>query len=275
MSAFPNLEGKVAVVTGAASGIGLGIARQLRASGMEVVIADIQPRELERAAAELGATGVVTDVSDAESVRNLASATIERHGAVHVVVNNAGVGPAAPISALRLSDWQWMLGVNLWGVIHGVDAFLPLLKQNPEGGHIVNTSSVGGLMAGPGMAAYSVTKFGITALTESLVQELAAEDSKVGASLLVPGTVTSNIKESLRHRPAGLEDGGLVDVDLASGPDLGMRWMEPDEVGVLVVEAIKAGDLYIVTHPEAWPMVSARHDAIAAAFRSAEETRPR
>ena len=154
---------------------------------MIVVIADIEDTALQQAAEQLGATGVRTDVRDPASVQALADATVDRYGAVHVVVNNAGVGPMAPIAALELSDWQWLLEVNLWGVIHGVHTFLPLLKQNPDGGHIVNTASIGGLVTGPGMGAYNVSKFGIVALTEVLTTELSAEGSAVGASVLLPG----------------------------------------------------------------------------------------
>lgn len=268
MSAFSTLAGKTAVVTGGASGIGLGIARQLRAAEMNVVIADIQQDALDHAASEIGATGIRTDVRDAESVQALADATIKRYGAVHVVVNNAGVGPLAPIADLQLSDWKWMLGVNLWGVIHGVHAFLPLLRNNTDGGHIVNTASIGGLATGPGLGAYTVSKYGIVALTETLAQELAAEESKVGASVLVPGTVRTNIANSTRNRPAELGSGKLADVDLARGPDMGMRWLEPDDIGKRVIDGMATGELYIVTHPEAWPAVEARHQAIAAAFEA-------
>ena len=269
MSSFGDLEGKVAVVTGAASGIGLGIARQFRAAGMQVVVADVQEDALQAAASEIGALGVRTDVRDAGSVQALADATIAEHGAVHVVVNNAGVGPMAPIADLTLSDWQWMLQVNLWGVIHGVHTFLPLLKKNAEGGHIVNTASIGGLTTGPGLGAYSVTKFGIVALTETLATELAAEGSPVGASVLVPGTVRTGIGSSLRNRPADATDGALADVDLEAGPDLGMRWLEPDDVGRVVIKALAAGDLYVITHPEGWPLVAARHQKISDAFTAA------
>lgn len=266
MSAFTTFAGKTAVVTGGASGIGLGIARQLHAAEMNVVIADIEQDALDQAAAEIGATGIRTDVRDASSVQALADAVIERHGAVHVVVNNAGVGPMAPIAQLQLSDWEWMLGVNLWGVIHGVHSFLPLLRNNPDGGHIVNTASVGGLATMPALGAYAVSKFGIVALTETLAQELAAEQSPVGASILVPGTVRTNIARSSRNRPTELGDGALTDVDLEGGPDTGMRWLEPDDIGRRVIEGMAAGELYIVTHPEAWPVVDTRHQAIAAAF---------
>jgi len=273
LSGMKDLEEKVAVVTGGASGIGLGISRQFRAAGMQVVIADIEEAALQRAAAEIGALGVRTDVRDPASVQALADATIAEHGAVHVVVNNAGVGPMAPIADLQLSDWQWMLQVNLWGVIHGVHVFLPLLKANAEGGHIVNTASIGGLVPGPGLGAYNVSKYGIVALTETLAMELAAEGSAVGASVLVPGTVRTAISNSTRNRPGDATGGALADVDLAAGPDLGMTWLEPDDVGRIVIDGIAAGDLYIVTHPEGWPMVAGRHQAIADAFAAAAAAR--
>ena len=273
MSAFADLQDRVAVVTGGASGIGLGIARQFRSAGMQVVIADIEDGALQRAATEIGALGVRTDVRDPASVQALADATIAEHGAVHVVVNNAGVGPMAPIADLQLSDWQWMLQVNLWGVIHGVHTFLPLLKANAEGGHIVNTASIGGLVPGPGLGAYNVTKYGIVALTEVLAMELAAEESPVGASVLVPGTVRTGIGNSTRNRPADATGGALADIDLEAGPDLGMTWLEPDDVGRIVIASLAAGDLYIVTHPEGWPMVAARQQSIADAFAAAAASR--
>ena len=272
---FEDLNGKVAVVTGGAAGIGLGIARQFRAAGMHVVIADVEEAALHGAAAEIGATGVRTDVRDADSVQALADATLERHGAVHVVVNNAGVGPMAPIADLQLSDWEWMLDVNLWGVIHGVTTFLPLLKDNPDGGHVVNTASIGGLVPGPGLGAYNVTKFGVVALTEVLAMELEAEGSRVGASVIVPGTVRTDIGRSSRNRPAEAAGGALADSDLEAGPDLGMTWLEPDDVGRALIASMAAGDLYVVTHPEGWPMVERRQQAIADAFAAAGARRGR
>ena len=270
MSGIADLSGKVAVVTGGASGIGAGIARQLIAAGMKVVIADIEQEALDKAAAEMGALGVRTDVSDADSVQALADATVAEHGAVHLVVNNAGVGPFGNIADLKLADWRWLIEVNLFGVIHGVHAFLPLLLKNPDGGHIVNTASLAGLATLPGGAAYSVTKHGIVSLTEILAAEMSMAGEKVGASVLVPGTVRSNIANSARNRPDHLPEGGLQDMDLEqSEMGAAMRWIEPDDVGRMVVQGVRAGDLYIVTHPETWPMVQQRHAAIEAAFTAA------
>lgn len=274
MSGFTQMDGRVAVVTGGASGIGLGIARRLAAQGMQLVIADIDNEPLARAARELGAMPVRTDVSDAASVQALADAVMERFGAVHVVCNNAGVGSSGMIADMNLSDWRWMIEVNLFGVIHGVTSFLPLLKRNAEGGHLVNTASIGGLASMPGLGAYAVTKFGVVALTETLAQELALENSRVGVTVLCPGTVKTNIKHSTRNRPAALADGKLADVDLEQS-DFGahMRWADPDEVGDVVVRAIRRGDLYALTHPEMCAPIGTRHDAIAAAIAAAEADR--
>ena len=207
MSGLPDLSGKVAVVTGGASGIGKGIATQLVAEGARVIIADIQRDAMAATAAEIGAAlAVQVDVSDPSSVDALARQVIETFGAVHVVCNNAGIGPLAPVADLTLDDWRWMIGVNLWGVIHGVHTFLPILKQNRDGGHIVNTASMAGLVAGPRLGAYAAAKYGVVGLTEVLAAELAADNSRVGVSVLCPGTVHTNIGNSSRNRPADLPD---------------------------------------------------------------------
>jgi NAD(P)-dependent dehydrogenase (short-subunit alcohol dehydrogenase family) len=271
MSGLPYLRGKVAVVTGGASGIGKGIAAQLIAEDMRVVIADVEPDALRKTAADLGATPLDVDVSDVGSVQALADAVLAEFGAVHVVCNNAGVGPMAPIAELTMADWDWIIGVNLYGVIHGVHTFLPLLKANPDGGHIVNTASMAGLVAPQRMAAYCVTKFGVVALTEVLAAELAADGSKVGASVLCPGTVRTNIGTSSRNRPPHLAGGGLADVDISTRHNHFYRWISPEEAGAVVVSAIKRGDLYALTHPEWYAMVEPRHQAIAAAFRQAAQ----
>ncbi len=159
-----------------------------------------------------------------------------------------------------------MIDVNLFGVVHGVHAFLPLLRQNADGGHIVNTASMAGLTANPNMAAYTASKFAVVGLTEVLAAELAAEGIDVGATVLCPGPVRSNIKDSLRTRPAG-QQGGLFDVDASvEGPLAQMRWMDPLDCGALVADAVRRGELYAITHPELWPQVAARHAALEEAF---------
>jgi NAD(P)-dependent dehydrogenase (short-subunit alcohol dehydrogenase family) len=272
MSGLPDLAGKIAVVTGGASGIGKGIAASLAAEGARVIIADIQREALDVAAAELGVDGVPTDVSDSDSVERLARTVVEKYGTVHVVCNNAGIGPLAPVKDLTLDDWRWMLGVNLWGVIHGVHTFLPLLSGNPDGGHIVNTASMAGLVAHARLGAYSTAKYGVVALTEVLAEELAADGSRVGVSVLCPGTVRTNIGTSSRNRPAELGDAGFKDVDIELEDNPRYRWIDPEQAGRVVVRAIKRGDLYALTHPDWYPQVAARHEAIAAAFSSQAAT---
>jgi NAD(P)-dependent dehydrogenase (short-subunit alcohol dehydrogenase family) len=269
MTALSNLPGRVAAVTGGASGIGKGIARKLGEAGMQVVIADIEAAALEAAAAELGATPIRCDVSDPDSVEALAAEVERRFGRVDLVCNNAGIGSIAKIADMQLDDWRWILGVNLMGVIHGVHAFLPRLLANPEGGHIVNTASMSGLATLPTLGGYGVTKYGIMALSEALAQELALDGAKVGVTVLCPGPVRSNIKASSRNRPAGLGPGGLQDVDLEQDPTHGpLRWLDADQVGEIVVRAVRRGDFYALTHPEMGERVQARFAAIAEAFRS-------
>ncbi len=266
MTALKELRGKIAVVTGGASGMGKGIARQLIASGMQVVIADVEAGVLMESAREIGAVGIHSDVSDYESVRNLAEEACRRFGTVHVICNNAGIGPMARIADLTIDDWRWMMGVNLWGVIHGVTAFLPILRANKDGGHIVNTASIGGLVTMSGLGAYAVTKYGVVALSETLAQELEEDHSLVGVTVLCPGPTRTNIKTSSRTRPPQLSRGALTDVDLEDS-EFGAtaRWLDPDDVGRIVVTAISQGDLYAFTHPEQLGVVEQRFQAILAA----------
>ena len=276
MSGLKDLAGKTAVVTGGASGIGKGIAQALKAEGMQVVIADIEQAALEATAAEIGAVGVRTDVSSMHSVQALADEVRRRFGTVHVVCNNAGVGSGAKVADMKAADWDWILSVNLKGVIHGVQAFLPLLSANPEGGHIVNTASMSGLRVRPGAGGYAVTKFGIVALSETLALELGMEGSKVGVTVLCPGMVHTNIKSSLRNRPGDLPAGAFADYDIAQ-TELGarMRWMDSIDVGRIVAHAIRQGDLYAITHPEQLTEVEERHRRMEAAFRAAAQTEGR
>jgi NAD(P)-dependent dehydrogenase (short-subunit alcohol dehydrogenase family) len=270
MTAMKDLAGKVAVVTGGASGIGKGIAKRLKAQGMQVVIADIEPGPLEATAAELGVTGLPVDVTDYDAVEALAAETVRRFGAVHLICNNAGVGSTAKIADMSLQDWRWILRVNLWGVINGVKAFLPRLLANPDGGHIVNTASMSGFTPLATLGGYTTSKYAVVGLSETLALELEQDGAKVGVTVLCPGPVRSNIKASSRNRPAALAGGALTDSDIEKDPIAAqMRWLDPDQVGDIVVRAIKRGDLYALTHPEMAPQVAARFEAIAEAFRAA------
>lgn len=175
MSTVKDLHGKVGVVTGGASGIGKAIAAAMVAEGMQVMIADIEGDRLHSTAREIGAIACQTDVSSAQQVDALAASAIRQFGSVDVVCNNAGIGPMAPLHELTLNDWRWILDVNLWGVIHGVASFLPLLRANPAGGHIVNTASMAALMPVPGLVAYCASKYAVIGLSEAMAEDLAAE----------------------------------------------------------------------------------------------------
>jgi NAD(P)-dependent dehydrogenase (short-subunit alcohol dehydrogenase family) len=258
-----EFAGTTAVVTGGASGIGRGLARAFLDAGCSVVIADVDEAALAATARELGVLGVRTDVTDPDSVAALADRAVAEYGEVHVVCNNAGVGPFGPVSRLGLADWRWVLDVNLYGVVHGIQAFLPVLERNPDWGQIVNTSSMSVLVAPPNVAPYVASKAAVLGISEVLAGELAAAGSRVGVTALLPGAVHSNIKTSLRTRPA-TEGSGLYDVDLAETGRL--RFIEPEEVGAMVVEAVRANDLYVVTHGEFRDRAAERAARLQAAF---------
>ncbi len=263
-----NFDGKVGVVTGAASGIGRSMAERLCSEGMSVVLADIEEESLhetvEQIVADGGtAIGVVTDVSSKDAVENLATETMKKYGAVHVLHNNAGVVAAGLLDDLTVNDWEWTIGVNLWSVIYGIQIFLPLIKESGEG-HIVNTSSSEGLQASAGTGAYNVTKFGIVALSETLSNELNPFP-KINASVLCPGPVRSRIVESERNRPERLwNDGapaaGLVENDQSS--DLLAGAMDPALVAELVVQGIQTNRFWIITHDETKEVVQQRAAAL-------------
>jgi NAD(P)-dependent dehydrogenase (short-subunit alcohol dehydrogenase family) len=261
-----SIRGAVAVVTGGASGIGRGIAEEFIERGARVVIADINAERLAQTASEIGAFPVPTDVTSSASVASLREATHQEFGRVDIVVNNAGVGPIGYIEDLTLADWRWMLDVNLWGVIHGIDAFLPDLIANERGGHIVNTVSFAVFNPLPGLGAYSAGKFAVQALSETLAIELAERHPLVRVSILPPGPVRSNIRESLNYRPAG-ETGGLQSVDMGEGDGADeIRWIDGRTAGRVVARAIEHDDLYAITHPEWWPLVDARVQRIREEF---------
>jgi len=261
-----EIRGRVAVVTGGASGIGRGIAESLLAEGATVVIADIDADRVAAAAAEIGATGRRVDVSDAAAVQALAEETHAEHGRVDIVVNNAGVGPEARFDRLTLDDWRWIMEVNFFGVVNGVTAFLPILRANPDGGHIVNTASMSVFFDFPGLGAYTASKQAVVGLSRVLAAELAEEGSPVKVTVLAPGPVRTNIRESLKHRPRD-QVGGLADVDLEAGEGAAdLRWIDPLDAGRIVARAIRGDDFWALTHPEWWPMVAERNASDQRAF---------
>jgi NAD(P)-dependent dehydrogenase (short-subunit alcohol dehydrogenase family) len=255
-----NFDGRVAVVTGGASGIGRGIAEKLAAAGATVVVADVDAEAAARTAADLGAVAEVVDVTDAASVQALADRVVERHGRVDVVVNNAGVGPLAPFDDLLLADFHWVMDINFWGVVHGLKSFLPLLAANPDGGYVVNTASVAAVVAAPGTAAYAASKAGVVAVSEVLAAELG-DAGQVGISILLPGLVRTNINANAVNRPGHRAGGPRTEDFLPT-----MTVLEPAQVGAMVVDAICSGRLYVFTHPETEKFVAERSAALAAAF---------
>lgn len=264
MARTVEFAGTTAVVTGGASGIGRALAEAFLARGAHVVLADLDEAALDATARELGVPGVRTDVADPDSVSALADRAVAEFGEVHVVCNNAGVGPMGAIAELTLADWRWMLEVNLFGVVHGVHAFLPVLERNPDWGHVVNTSSMSALCPPPGLGAYVTSKAAVLGLTEVLAAELAAAGSLVGATAVLPGAVHTNIRTSLRTRPpAGAS--ALHDVDLAA-TGRAHRFLEPSDVATMVLDAITANQLFVATHAEWLPRAAERHARIEAGF---------
>lgn len=264
-----TLQGKTAVVTGGASGIGLAMGRAFVAEGMSVVLADIEGAALDEAVSSFGrgapVHGVPCDVSRRERVESLRDEAVERFGAVHVVCNNAGVSTGGPVWEVPEAEWEWILGVNLWGVIHGVAAFTPLLLQQNEG-HIVNTASMAGLLSPTFMAPYNVTKHAVVTLTETLFGDLAAVGATgVGASVLCPGWVNTRIHEADRNRPGGPRTDVERDPAMREAiANLIGSGLSADEVALLVVDAVRRRRPYILTHPDWSPMITERAERIAA-----------
>jgi len=267
-----ELSGRVAVVTGGASGIGLAMGRAFAARDMKVVLVDIEADVLDKAVGDFpeGAEveAVVCDVSDAAQVDALRDQTVERFGGVHVVCNNAGVSAGGPVWEHSLDDWQWVMGVNLWGVVHGVRAFTPLMIEQGEG-HMVNTASMAGLTSPPFMGIYNVTKHSVVTLSETLFADLQmAGADGVGVSVLCPGWVNTRIHEADRNRPAGNGDG---DAEPSPSPrfsdfvgSLLAGGLDPADVAAQVIDAIGTRRFYVLTHPEWKPMITGRTDRIVA-----------
>lgn len=268
----PFQKENVAVVTGAASGIGRAMAERFAAEGMQVVLADVEATPLAQVAASLTAAGatviaVKTDVSNAADVENLAQQTLDAFGAVHILCNNAGVVCSRHVWEHSLADWEWVLGVNLWGVIHGIRAFVPRMLAQETECHIVNTASILGVVGGAGEGIYKVSKHGVVVLSETLAAELAQKGAKIQVHVLCPGWVRTGILDSERNRPQTL-------LQSPNTPQIGSSQkaraemeagLAPAEVAEHVYHAIQNGDFYIFTHPEMKAQVRERMERILSA----------
>lgn len=269
-----DLEGKVAFITRGASGIGLAMARSFAAAGMKVVIADIQTDALEKAAAELKGSNadvlaIELDVTDRDAMARAADEAEAAFGNVHVLCNNAGVVAFGPLIHATYEDWDWVIGVNLHGVINGIQTFLPRIKGHGEGGHVVNTASIAGHVALPGLGIYNAAKYAVVGISETLVQEL--EPDGIGVSVLCPGFVDTNIYDSQRNRPKALQNpdtdpgqdflGGSEQVE-----QVRQSAMDPALVGEKVLEAVRNNEFYILTHPDFRPLVEERMQNIIEGF---------
>jgi NAD(P)-dependent dehydrogenase (short-subunit alcohol dehydrogenase family) len=276
-----EFEGKTAVLTGAGSGFGLEMARIGAQRGMNLVLADVQQDALDKAVSELQARGAKVlpfklDVSEALQVEAMAQATLNRFGAPHLVFNNAGVGAGGLIWENSLKDWQWVLGVNVMGVVHGVRSFTPMMldaaKANPAWrGHIVNTASMAGLLNPPNMGVYNVSKHAVVSLTETLFQDLSLVTDQISASVLCPFFVSTGIHQSERNRPGGLQDGQATKTrsqlvgEAMTAKAVGSGHVSAADVAQKVFDAVADNRFYIYSHPKALKSVQTRMEDIVQA----------
>jgi NAD(P)-dependent dehydrogenase (short-subunit alcohol dehydrogenase family) len=267
-----DFSGKVAVVTGGASGIGYALAERFAQEGCKLVLADIEAGALDAAVEKLRATGasvigVPTDVRKRAGLQNLLDKTLAAYGSVQILCNNAGVQIAGPTWQISEAQWEWILGVNLWGVIHGVGVFVPRMLEQGDECHIVNTSSASGLLSVPLMSAYQVTKHGVVTLSESLSMELAQQNANIGVSVLCPAFVQTNLHEADRNRPAEVGDNDLITAELRAAIKEGVTALvaagkPASEIADAVVRAMRERRVHIITHPQILPLVQKRTQMI-------------
>lgn len=262
-----DLAGKTAVITGGASGIGFATARAMTARGATVYLADVEADSLDRACHALGAHGSVVDVGRRDEVLGLAEAAVGALGRIDMVFNNAGVAVGGPIAEMTHDDWRWIVDVNLWGPIHGVEAFLPLMIEQGTGGHIGFTASFAGLVPNVGLGPYCVTKYGVVALAEVLQKELRAHG--IGVSVVCPMRVGTQIGTSERNRPeelGGAAASPRVEDQGADNPNQAGDVLDVDDVAGMIVDAFVNDRLYVLTHPDSREFVRRRFQRIDQSF---------
>ncbi len=267
-----DVQGKVAFITGAASGMGLGMARAFSAAGMKVMLGDIQKEPLDAAVAELkglgrDVAGVVVDVTDRDSVFAAAQATVDAFDKVHVCVNNAGVGADGSAESTSEKNWRWTVDVNMWGVVWGLQAFMPLIKEHGEGGHVINTASMAGMFSWKNLSAYNASKYAVVAMSETAMAEHT--DDNIGVSVLCPGVVNTNLGTSARNR--GDDYGGSTDKKSEQMVAMLKKGLNPDVVGEQVLEAIIDDQPYIFTDPGLRSWVENRFERILAGYDWADK----
>ncbi len=264
-----DLHGKVGVITGGASGIGLATAKRLAAEGMSIVLADIEAATLNRAVEEVAAVGVeaigvVTDVSSLDAVEALATAAFDHFGAVHFLFNNAGVAVSGPIAEMTHADWRWTIDVDLWGPIHGVEAFLPRMIEQNNGGHIASTASFAGVVPNDGLGVYCVAKYGVVAMSEVLSREL--RQYEIGVSVLCPMRLATNIDASGRNRQDGYggpESQAYPEVD---EEEMAGDMLSAEDAAELVLQGIRENKLYLFTHDDSREFIRRRFERMDRAF---------
>ena len=277
---------KVAVITGGASGLGLAMAKRFAAEGMKLVLADIEEDALRRVEqdfrkAKVPVIGIWTDVSRAQDIERLAEKALATYGAVHVLCNNAGVAPNGAVWENTLADWEWVMGVNVWGVIHGVRTFLPIMLRQDTECHVVNTAWVAGLLSVPNMGSYCVSKHSVVTLTECLFHDLQQRDAKIGVSVLCPAYVPTGIADSERNRPALLRNAQRNKTAEEIASEESMRHavssgrINADQVAQMVFDAMQENRFYVLTHPKIKGAIRTRMEDILLERQPTDTSKPK
>jgi NAD(P)-dependent dehydrogenase (short-subunit alcohol dehydrogenase family) len=280
-----DFRDKVAVITGGASGLGLAMAKRFAAEGMKLVLADIEEEALRKVETEFRKAGVPvigiwSDISRAQDIERLAEKTLATFGAVHLLCNNAGVAPGGRVWEHTVADWEWVLGVNLWGVIHGVRTFLPIMLRQDVECHVVNTASVAGLLSVPNMGLYCVSKHAVVTLTECLYHDLAQRNAKVCVSVLCPAYVPTGIIDSERNRPAMLRNPPRTKTSEELAQEEQMRHavqsgrISAEQVADKVFDAVRDNRFYILTHPRIKGPIQTRMEDILQERQPTDASKP-